>query len=243
MGEVEPDRREGDIAIFQSLDIGSFAIAKLLHLTIHPIVDIVARVGSTMEDFDKAGAPHARDTIAFYLVKREIGDVDIEECVGRQSVLRELGHEVARDSGGGIPDGVCEGGERNCHAGNPENHSLCRCGDSPRVDHADARVGPEVDAADHEVGPFRQKGLHGQFYTVGGSAADGMTEKGSIHFHGPALDRIRKGNGVADSALLHVGRDDVGFAQVLNCCVKSPDAGRVDAVVIANQNSHGWNLS
>ena len=192
-----------------------------------------------MEDFHEPRLAHACHGIALDAIHGDVGHIDIQERVGRQALVLDDTDEVSGDACRGVPDRLGEGVERNRHAGNAEDGTFGCSGDRPRVDDADAGIGSEVDSADHEVGFLLEQAADGQLDAIGGGSAHAVAEEGAIPGDLAGLDGIGEGDGVADRATFGVGRDHLNFAKILHRIIERQDARRVNAIVVAEENTHG----
>ena len=234
MGQVEPDRRQRDELVVQRLQVCAAHVAELLQFAVHPVIHIAARIRSAVEGFDESRLAHSRNGVTLHVLPREIRNVHVEQGVLRQAFFVDHLRKMSRDACPRFPVRILERVHRDGHARNAENRAF-RCGrNRAGVDDADAGIRAEVYPADHEVGPLVEQGTDRQLDAICWRSAHSVAEETAVLEDLPGLDGIGEGDGVADGALFAAWRHDMDFAEILDRFVKSGDAGRVDAVVVAD---------
>ncbi|EEF93434.1 hypothetical protein CATMIT_01937, partial [Catenibacterium mitsuokai DSM 15897] len=157
--------------------------------------------------------------------------------VGRQRVGAQAGDDLHRRARRGLVMAavVIGRGQRHRHRRQAQEAAFHRRGDGARIDHVVAHVGDGVDAGNDDVGFHVQHAAERHVHAVGGRAVHppgGLVEAGDPHRH-------VQGQRVARAGTVAVGRDHQhfvsGLAQPLG---EDADAGRVDAVVVADQYAH-----
>ena len=246
LGVVEADGRERDVALAQGFEVGALHVAQLVQFAGHPIVGIAPRILAAFVLFDETRGTHARDAQAGELLVGQIGDIHVPEDVGRdaQPAGDHLLDERAADARRGVPVGFAERVERKRHGRNAHDGAFRGGGNGAGIEHADAGVGAEIDAAQDEIGLGLEQETDRQLDAIRRRAADGGAEMRAAGGPGARVQRLGQRDPVADGGAFAVGRDDVDVAQVLDRVVEGVDAGRLDAVVVAQENAHSpWMMA
>ena len=183
-----------------------------------------------------------RDLETGDLIPRQIGDVDVEDGVGRQRISAQAGDDFDRSARGGfvMPALVIGGDQRHRDRRQAEEPAFHRGGDGARIDHVVAEVRGVVDAGNDDVGLLLQHPGDGDVDAVGRRAVDAP----GVFVVANHADRHVQGQRIAGAGAVAVGRDHqhlvAGLAQASG---EDADAGGVDAIIVADQDTHGFEES
>ena len=173
-----------------------------------------------------------------YVASRQVGKVHVDEDALGPSTLDQHGQEAPCPLLGGRPMmlavvPVCLAERDGRRA---EQRRLHRRSDGAGIGHVLAHVGAVVDAGEHQIGRVVDQDLvEGEENAVGGRAVDGVAAPGNAAEAQRTVQRERMGG----CALLGLGRHHPHvLGEAARHALQHLDAGRVDAVVVANEDAH-----
>lgn len=248
VGPVEGDGGDGDVALADGPDVGVGDVGFHDDDSALPVVGAAPGVFSEFDAVFVDALAHADDLMTFYFWIGDGGDVDVEE-----SEFGEVEGDEFVDVGldpflacfvveGGS---VGEDGHGEREGPNAVDGAFHGSGDGSGVGDIEAEIGAVVDAADYEVATVGPGDGEADVDAVDGDAVDHVGfktfELGFAGFFDS--EGVAHGHGVSASGTLDVGSDDFDFAEVLDRPHQREEALGMDAVVVGDQDTHGWDTT
>ena len=218
------------------MEIGAGAVVLGLAGRTDPVDRTAARIAFADARCGTVAPAKARDGEAADLVPGTIRHVDVEDRVGRQRIDEQPLHEHERGLRGGL---VVHGlmvvaGQRHGDRRQAEEAPFHRRRDRAGIDDIVAEVRRVVDAGHHDVGLEVEQSGQREMDAVGRRARDAV----AAVVHAGDADGLVERQRIAGARAVAIWRDDGDAADDSQTFGQYAYAGRVDAVVVGNQNSH-----